>query len=184
MCHASGLGIDRPAQYPHTGCGKRDPSVGAFAKSRSLSRTNMSTPRTVPSSRNIWRPRPLATAALVSMLPSVVVGASEPASPASPVVGVHPAPAPGRVLGRTSAPAADDSVRLTNTLTQAVNVYAVTRAGEVFVGRVEAGASAAFTVRGTRPGEQLQARATTVSGSQSYTREALVVGSADGWRIP
>ena len=164
--------------------------MGAFASSQPLSRTNMSTPYTVPSSRNTWRLRPLATAVLVLVLPTVVVGASEPASPASPassaslVVGVHPAPAPGGVFGRLSAPAADDSVRFTNTLTQAVNVYAVTRAGEVFVGRVEAGASAAFTVRGTRPGEQLQARATTVSGSQSYTREALVVGSADGWRIP
>ena len=144
----------------------------------------MSTPHPVPTSPNTWRPRPLATAVLVLMLPTVVVGASEPISPASLPVGIDPAPAPGRVFGRMSAPAADDSVRLTNTLTQAVNVYVVTRAGEVFVGRVDAGASAAFTVRGTRPGEQLQARATTVSGSQSYTREALVVGSADGWRIP
>jgi hypothetical protein len=83
-----------------------------------------------------------------------------------------------------AAAVADDSVRVRNTLTQAVNVYALTRAGEVFVGRVEAGASAAFTVRGTRPGDQVQARATTVSGSQSYTRESLVIGSADVWRIP
>ena len=77
------------------------------------------------------------------------------------------------------------SVRVTNSLTQAVNVYVVTGGVETFVTQVPAQGSQTAAVQGVAPGATVTLRARQVDGSRTYERANVVLTSGVfDWRVP
>jgi hypothetical protein len=89
--------------------------------------------------------------------------------------------------GPETAAAAEGSVsvRVSNSLAQAVNVYVVTNGQEAFVGQVAAQSTQLLTVRGVAAGTTATLRAREVDGRRTYEREnvSLAAGTLD-WRVP
>ena len=77
--------------------------------------------------------------------------------------------------GAEQAPAAAPTLRVNNTLAQAVNVYVVSGGNEIFVRQVAARSTADSPVRGVSPGTTVTLRARQVDGRQVYERENVVL---------
>ncbi len=93
----------------------------------------------------------------------------------------------GRQVEVRSAPTttnADATLRFTNNLSQAVNVYVVTGATEVFVKQVNASGVEGLTVRGVNAGATVRLKATTVDGTKTYTKDGVVLGPSATWQVP
>ena len=77
------------------------------------------------------------------------------------------------------------SLRITNSSTQAVNVYVVTDGREAFVGQVAAQSTQLLTVQGVDAGATVTLRAREVDGRRTYERAnvALSAGVFE-WRVP
>ena len=77
------------------------------------------------------------------------------------------------------------TIRVTNTLAQAVNVYVVTGGAEVFVLQVPARATADGPVRGVNSGTTVTLRARQVDGRSVYERADVALGGGVvEWRVP
>lgn len=77
------------------------------------------------------------------------------------------------------------SLRVTNTLAQAVNVYVVTGGSELFVRQVAARGTEQFVVQGVPAGTAVTLRARQVDGRQVYERADVVLqGGVFEWRLP
>jgi hypothetical protein len=84
----------------------------------------------------------------------------------------------------TSAPTpAEVSLRVTNDLTQAVNVYVVSGSTDNFVKQVAAQSTETLPVRGVPAGSTVQLKATTVDGTKTYTRNGVVLRDTFEWRV-
>ena len=81
-------------------------------------------------------------------------------------------------------PAADVSVRLTNNLTQAVNLYVTTGGTDVFLKQVAAGSVEVVPVHGMSAGTTVTLKARTVDGTRTYTRDNIYLASNYEWRVP
>jgi hypothetical protein len=81
-------------------------------------------------------------------------------------------------------PAADVSVRLTNNLTQAVNLYVTTGGTDVFLKQVAASSVETVPVHGINAGTTVTLKARTVDGTRTYTRDNVYLGSNYEWRVP
>jgi len=81
-------------------------------------------------------------------------------------------------------PAADVSVRLTNNLTQAVNLYVTTGGTDVFLKQVAANSVEVVPVRGLSAGTTVTLKARTVDGTRTYTRDNISLASNYEWRVP
>jgi len=81
-------------------------------------------------------------------------------------------------------PASDVTVRLTNNLTQAVNLYVTTGGTDVFLKQVSAGSVELVPVRGLTPGSLVTLKARTVDGTRTYTRDNVSLSSSYEWRVP
>ena len=81
-------------------------------------------------------------------------------------------------------PAADVSVRLTNNLTQAVNLYITTGGTDVFLKQVAAGSVEVVPVHGMSAGTTVTLKARTVDGTRTYTRDKIYLASNYEWRVP
>ncbi len=87
--------------------------------------------------------------------------------------------------GAESAPVAAPTLRINNTLAQAVNVYVVSGGSEIFVRQVAARATADAEVRGVSPGATVTLRARQVDGRQVYERADVVLqAGVFEWRVP
>jgi len=82
------------------------------------------------------------------------------------------------------APAADVSIRLTNNLTQAVNLYVTSAGTDVFLKQVAAGSVEVVPVRGIAAGTTVTLKARTVDGTRTYTRDNIYLSSNYEWRVP
>jgi hypothetical protein len=83
------------------------------------------------------------------------------------------------------AVASENSVEFTNTLAQAVNLYArVSTGAELFLRQVPANSTQTVPVRGVAAGTSVTLRAAPVDGSVSYSRENVVLGRGVVWRVP
>ena len=83
------------------------------------------------------------------------------------------------------AAASESSVEFTNTLAQAVNLYARVASGaELFLRQVPANSTQSVPVRGVAAGTSVTLRAAPVDGSVSYSRENVVLGRGVVWRVP
>ena len=81
-------------------------------------------------------------------------------------------------------PAADVSIRLTNNLTQAVNLYVTSGGTDVFIKQVAAGSAEVVPVRGIAAGSTVTLKARTVDGTRTYTRDNISLVSNYEWRVP
>ena len=83
------------------------------------------------------------------------------------------------------APAvADVSIRLTNNLTQAVNLYVTSAGTDVFLKQVAANGVEVVPVRGIAAGTTVTLKARTVDGTRTYTRDNIYLSSNYEWRVP
>jgi len=81
-------------------------------------------------------------------------------------------------------PAADVSVRLTNNLSQAVNVYVTTGGTDVFLKQVSANSVEVMPVVGIPAGTTVTLKARTVDGTRTYTRDNVQLATNYDWRVP
>lgn len=82
------------------------------------------------------------------------------------------------------AAAADVSLRVTNTASQAVTVFVTASGTELQAGQVPANSTATIPLRGVPSGSTVRLRAALADGSRSYTRDGVVVTSVFEWRVP
>lgn len=81
-------------------------------------------------------------------------------------------------------PSADVALHLTNNLSQAVNVYVVSGASDIFVKQVNANSVEHIPVAGVAAGSTVNLRAVTVDGRSTYTKNNVMLSSMYEWRLP
>lgn len=81
-------------------------------------------------------------------------------------------------------PAADVSIRFTNNLTQAVNLYVTSAGTDIFLKQVAANGVEMVPVHGLAAGTTVTLKARTVDGTRTYTRDNIVLASSYDWRVP
>ena len=81
-------------------------------------------------------------------------------------------------------PAADVSVRFTNNISQAVNVYITTGGTDIFLKQVASNSTEVLPVQGIAAGTTVTLKARTVDGTRTYTRDNVYLASNYEWRVP
>ena len=81
-------------------------------------------------------------------------------------------------------PAADVSIRFTNNLTQAVNLYVTSGGTDVFLKQVSSNSVEVVPVRGITAGTTVTLKARTVDGTRTYSRDNVYLGANYEWRVP
>lgn len=81
-------------------------------------------------------------------------------------------------------PAADVSLRFTNNLSQAVNVYVTTGGSDVFLKQVAANSVEVLPIAGIAAGTTVTLKARTVDGTRTYTRDNVYLATSYDWRVP
>ena len=81
-------------------------------------------------------------------------------------------------------PAADISIRFTNNLTQAVNLYVTSGGTDVFLKQVAASSVEVVPVRGLAAGTTVTLKARTVDGTRTYSRDNVYLAANYEWRVP
>ena len=81
-------------------------------------------------------------------------------------------------------PAADVSLRFTNNLSQAVNVYLTTGGSDTFLKQVAANSVEVLPISGMAAGTTVTLKARTVDGTRTYSRDNVQLASNDEWRVP
>ncbi len=101
------------------------------------------------------------------------------------VVAATSACGPRQVEVTTGAqPAADVSLRFTNNLTQAVNLYVTNAGTDIFLKQVAASTVEQVPIHGLASGTTVTLKARTVDGTRTYTRDNIVLASSYDWRVP
>jgi hypothetical protein len=86
---------------------------------------------------------------------------------------------------RTGAqPAAAVSVRMTNNLSQAVNVYVTTGGSDLFLRQVPANSTEELPVQGVAAGSSVSLKARTVDGTRTYSKDNVVLSTSNTWQVP
>jgi hypothetical protein len=80
-------------------------------------------------------------------------------------------------------PASEVSLRVTNNLSQAINVYIRSGASDVFVKQVPANTVEWIPVQGFRAGTSVTLMARPVSGTPTYTRSTVLAQTVE-WSVP
>src|SRR5215216_2355466 len=80
--------------------------------------------------------------------------------------------------------AADVSIRFTNNLTQAVNLYVTSAGTDVFLKQVAPGSVEVVPVRGIAAGTTVTLKARTVDGTRTYSRDNIYLAANYDWRVP
>ena len=81
-------------------------------------------------------------------------------------------------------PAADVSLRFTNNLSQAVNVYLTTGGSDTFLKQVAANSVEVLPISGFAAGTTVTLKARTVDGTRTYSRDNVQLASNYEWRVP
>ena len=86
---------------------------------------------------------------------------------------------------RTGAqPAAAVSVRMTNNLSQAVNVYVTAGGSDLFLRQVPANSTEELPVQGVAAGSSVSFKARTVDGTRTYSKDNVVLSSSNSGQVP
>ncbi len=80
-------------------------------------------------------------------------------------------------------PASEVSLRVTNNLTQAINVYIRSGASDIFVKQIAGNTVEWVPITGFRPGANVTLMARPVSGTPTYTQNVTLSQSVE-WRVP
>jgi len=81
-------------------------------------------------------------------------------------------------------PATDVALRVTNNLSQAVNVYVVSGGNDIFLKQVSSNSVENIPVVGVAAGATVNLRAATVDGTKTYTKNNVTLSSMYDWRLP
>src|SRR5256714_1229552 len=81
-------------------------------------------------------------------------------------------------------PTTDVSLHVTNNLSQAVNVYVVSGANDIFLKQVSANSVEHIPVAGVPAGATVNLRAVTVDGTRTYTKNSVTLSTMYDWRLP
>lgn len=92
---------------------------------------------------------------------------------------------PRQVEVRTGPqPVSEVTLRVTNNLTQPVNVYVVNGGSDVFLKQVAGNSAESMNVPGIAAGATVSLKATPVDGSRSYTRDNVQLTGLYEWQVP
>lgn len=92
---------------------------------------------------------------------------------------------PRQVEVRTGPqPVTEVTLRVTNNLTQAVNVYVVNGGSDVFLKQVAGNSAESMNVPGVGAGSTVQLKATPLDGSRTYTRDNVTLSGLYEWTVP
>lgn len=80
-------------------------------------------------------------------------------------------------------PTSEVSLRVTNNLSQAINVYIRSGSSDIFVKQIPANTVEWVPVQGFRPGTSVTLLARPVSGTPTYSQSVVLSQSVD-WRVP
>lgn len=81
-------------------------------------------------------------------------------------------------------PANEVTLRVTNNLSQDVNVYVVNGGQDLFLKQVAANSTAALSVPGIPAGTTVMLKATPADGSKTYTRDNVTLTTLYDWQVP
>ena len=81
-------------------------------------------------------------------------------------------------------PVSDVALNVTNNLSQAINVYVVSGANDIFLKQVASNSVERIPVSGVAAGSTVNLRAVTVDGSRTYTKNNVALNSQYEWRLP
>ena len=81
-------------------------------------------------------------------------------------------------------PVTETSIRVTNNLSQAVNVYVVSGGNDIFLKQVASNSVEITPVAGVAAGSTVNLRAVTVDGIHTYTKNNVTMSSLYEWRLP
>ena len=84
----------------------------------------------------------------------------------------------------TPSAAAEVGVRLTNNLSQAVNVYVTSGGNDIFLRQVGANATETLPVQGVASGSTVTLKATTLDGRDTYTKQNVTLSGTYSWQVP
>lgn len=76
------------------------------------------------------------------------------------------------------------SLTISNTLSQAVNVYVLQGTSETFVRQLPANSTQVVALRGVAAGGRVVLRARTADGTRTFTSDELDLSSGREWRLP
>ena len=93
---------------------------------------------------------------------------------------------PRQVEVRTAPTAtSEQSVRITNNLSQAVNVYVTTPgSGEIFLRQIPANTVETVPVQGVARGANVTFKAVTVDGARTYQSRSVALSGLFPWSVP
>lgn len=92
---------------------------------------------------------------------------------------------PRQVEVKTGAqPMSEVTLKVTNSLSQAANIYVVNGGSDVFLKQVPANDTETINVPGISAGATVGLKATPIDGSRSYTRDNVTLSGVYEWQIP
>jgi hypothetical protein len=93
--------------------------------------------------------------------------------------------APRQVEVRTAPVTATQlSLRVTNNLSQAVNVYVTVGGTDTFIRQVGAKSSELAPIQGYAPGATVTLKAVTIDGTRTYTRSNVILAGSSTFVVP
>ena len=81
-------------------------------------------------------------------------------------------------------PTTEVSLKVTNNLSQAVNVYVVNGGTDLFLKQVDGNSAQSMTVPGIASGASVTLKAVTADGSRTYTRDGVTLSGTYEWQVP
>lgn len=81
-------------------------------------------------------------------------------------------------------PVSEVTLRVTNNLTQAANIYVVNGGSDLFLKQVAAHSAESMNVPGISAGSTVGLKATPIDGSRSYTRDNVTLSGLYEWQVP
>lgn len=92
---------------------------------------------------------------------------------------------PRQVEVRTGPqPVSEVTLRVTNNLTQPLNVYVVNGGTDVFLKQVASSSAESMNVPGIAAGTTVKLKATPADGSRTYTRDDVRLSGLYEWQVP
>lgn len=81
-------------------------------------------------------------------------------------------------------PVSEVTLRVTNNLSQAANIYIVNAGSDIFLKQVPANSAESMNVPGISAGATVGLKATPIDGSRSYTRNNVTLSGLYEWQVP
>lgn len=81
-------------------------------------------------------------------------------------------------------PATEVTLRVTNNLSQSVNVYVVNGGQDLFLKQVMANSTESMAVPGIPAGTTVMLKAAPLDGSRTYTRDNVTLSGVYDWQVP